>query len=477
MATNVATPVPASVIPTAPMVMKGKKDDDAASNYWLLHGSYYDFTEFVDRHPGGHRAILLGKGRDCTALFESYHTNLPADALLQKYRVTDVKPSEEEIEFVAGKGFTFAEDGFYRTVKKRARQYFKDHNIPHTKANAWGILMAVLNIIVLSYLCFAAFVQGSYIAAFFHGIARALLIIRPNHASSHYALFQSPELNQWAYRISMFFSGTSPAQWTQKHVVAHHLDTNISPMDDDTMYPIKRVLPGFPRMWFHKYQHIYMWILYPFTMVFWTTSNLIKLYPFFLPEGVVYEGVMKVPHESLEDWLETWVTIGGFAFHRWILPFLCMPAGDAWMVLLLAEMSCSAWFALQFAVNHEVEQTVRHTFDHKNGNPKESHACAVYSSGVGKNSEDWGAHQVLTAHNYGVDSFLSLHLSGGLSLQIEHHLFPSVHFHHYAGLSREVVQKTCKEFNIPYTTSPNFLGALRSHHRLMYKMGRGDTLE
>jgi hypothetical protein len=40
---------------------------------WLIHGNRYDLSGFVERHPGGKEAILLGRGRDCTAMFESYH--------------------------------------------------------------------------------------------------------------------------------------------------------------------------------------------------------------------------------------------------------------------------------------------------------------------------------------------------------------------------------------------------------------------
>lgn len=40
---------------------------------WTIHGKDYDLSDFVERHPGGKEAILLGRGRDCTALFESYH--------------------------------------------------------------------------------------------------------------------------------------------------------------------------------------------------------------------------------------------------------------------------------------------------------------------------------------------------------------------------------------------------------------------
>jgi hypothetical protein len=49
-------------------------DDRATTtNLWWIHGDGYDLNDFVQVHPGGIEAILLGKGRDCTALVESYH--------------------------------------------------------------------------------------------------------------------------------------------------------------------------------------------------------------------------------------------------------------------------------------------------------------------------------------------------------------------------------------------------------------------
>ena len=43
------------------------------TNKWTVHGIDYDLTDFVKLHPGGKEALELGRGRDCTALFESYH--------------------------------------------------------------------------------------------------------------------------------------------------------------------------------------------------------------------------------------------------------------------------------------------------------------------------------------------------------------------------------------------------------------------
>jgi cytochrome b involved in lipid metabolism len=78
---------------TTPALHNQKKErtsftQEELRKLWVLHGQVYDFTDFVKYHPAGSKAILLGRGRDCTVLFESYHTILPSDALLEKYRVS-----------------------------------------------------------------------------------------------------------------------------------------------------------------------------------------------------------------------------------------------------------------------------------------------------------------------------------------------------------------------------------------------------
>jgi fatty acid desaturase (delta-4 desaturase) len=39
----------------------------------VYRGKAYNLTPYMDRHPGGNWLINLAIGRDCTALFESYH--------------------------------------------------------------------------------------------------------------------------------------------------------------------------------------------------------------------------------------------------------------------------------------------------------------------------------------------------------------------------------------------------------------------
>jgi hypothetical protein len=46
---------------------------ERSSMTWKIHGTEYDLSPFLSIHPGGKEAIELARGRDCTALFESYH--------------------------------------------------------------------------------------------------------------------------------------------------------------------------------------------------------------------------------------------------------------------------------------------------------------------------------------------------------------------------------------------------------------------
>lgn len=49
-------------------------DEKWAGYKWTVYrGVAYDLTSFIEKHPAGNWLIRLGLGRDCTALFESYH--------------------------------------------------------------------------------------------------------------------------------------------------------------------------------------------------------------------------------------------------------------------------------------------------------------------------------------------------------------------------------------------------------------------
>ena len=79
--------------------------------------------------------------------------------------------------------------------------------------------------------------------------------------------------------------------------------------------------------------------------------------------------------------------------------------------------------------------------------------------------------QVLTSANWGgrIGNFFT----GGLNLQIEHHLFPAISFVHYPAIAR-IVRDECGKRDIPYAhydTLPEIVGRFSRYVRMCMLVG------
>ena len=321
------------------------------------------------------------------------------------------------------------------------------------------ILLWLANVAAFLVCGYRAFFRGKRAAAIMAGVFKSLLVVRSTHAASHFSLSCFPRLNRFVYWLNMSMLGDTPAQWTAKHVLSHHIDCNIDYIDEDSMYPIKRVLPNLDWHSFHSFQLFYMPLMYLLIYLPWTLSHTVKLALGYL-SGQIYEGTVKV---RLQGWMDHAETVSAclLGWLNLVLPLFTLRWMDAqctwfqvWTVVALYQIASGAWFSLQFAVNHEVAESVEHS----------GSASTVWSE-----QRDWGMHQLLTSHNYSPDSPLALHLSGGLNYQIEHHLFPAVHYKWYPALST-IVRQTAKEFGVRYEVSASFWDALVKHASLLRQM-------
>ncbi len=83
---------------------------------------------------------------------------------------------------------------------------------------------------------------------------------------------------------------------------------------------------------------------------------------------------------------------------------------------------------------------------------------------------EWAIHQLLTTANFAHQNKLLTWYAGGLTHQIEHHLFPEICHVHYPKIA-SIVQSTAQEFDIPYNYYPSYFAALKSHIRTLKKFG------
>jgi len=408
--------------------------------YWYIDGVAYDFTPFIRNHPGGIYAIYLGKGQECQSLLHSYHLNMPPQSLLDKYKCPkELQPDPLVVKkFAPAQKFTYEKGGFFDVVKEEVKEYFKKTGKSH-KADGIHMTMFFVNVLLIIWSYFNMNAQASYLWAFFHGIFRAILVTQTTHAASHFSMSFNGEFNRWAYRLGTVLIGLwCPKTWDLQHVVAHHVYTNEWPFDSDSAFPVKSILYNQRRLWYHKYQHIYMWLVYALFIPIIMLNSIRELVA-----GRQVTFKMRYYHRGAK--LEAWGTTVLGALYL-LLPYFFLPFRVALPLLIVTNMTSSIIFSLQFVVNHEVDTIIS----------DKPHAPQI----------DFGQFQLEESFTFAPDSLMALQISGGLNTQIEHHLFPGIHYSHYREVSK-IVRSVAKRFNFEYQHSTTWIGAVKKHYALL----------
>lgn len=102
--------------------LETRKEEVKEKNLWRIHDSLYDFTDFIKSHPGGPFWLEVTKGTDITEAFESHHINEGPRNILPKYFVKAASTKRNA-------PFTFKEDGFYMTLRRRVSEKLKSKSI------------------------------------------------------------------------------------------------------------------------------------------------------------------------------------------------------------------------------------------------------------------------------------------------------------------------------------------------------------
>jgi len=144
-------------------------NDFGDKNLWWIHGHGYDLMDFVKNHPGGVEAILLGKGRDCTALVESYHA-FSGDRVwkvLEKYRSSPGLVKDDDEGETTKQGGERVQDFFYEILKKRVTKVLLSKGIdPVNDRGASETRIAYYFVVLVSWL-YTGYLHCS-VSFFFH---------------------------------------------------------------------------------------------------------------------------------------------------------------------------------------------------------------------------------------------------------------------------------------------------------------------
>lgn len=139
-------------------------------------------------HPGGETMINVGKGRDCTELFESVHAlcDHHPRSMIEKYRVDATEKYEEM--------FSWDPNGFYSVLTERVRRRLAGENYKATWG--WWIKIGVM-VSLLLYCLFKIVTQGSYMHALLYGVLMEMIGFCGMHDASHGAVSKKSYINHW----------------------------------------------------------------------------------------------------------------------------------------------------------------------------------------------------------------------------------------------------------------------------------------
>jgi len=409
---------------------------------WTIHGRNYDLREFVDRHPGGKEAIELGRGRDCTALFESYHPFTEQHrVVLQKYHV----PSDTDIDTTTKKSSMKEEtsgvkDPFYETLKARAAESLKEKGIDPNVDRAATLPRAAYYVFIFCCLVTAArsHVRGNVVGSFLFAVF-GWLIGALGHDGGHFAVSRRPFVNDLSVWGISFLC--NPIMWQHQHTYAHHSHTNDFDHDPDIHHftAFLRVHRKFRHEERYGLQRNRAFVFFAYAFVVFGTC--IKI-PFgMLKDGTLY-GLVEFTDRKRP--LRAFMMLAHFFGYIGVILVAPFFSGKPWYLALLAGtthiVTAGMLFAIFSQINHLNERSIEYD-DVSPDSKKKTSDDLVQTS--------WAARQVVTSNNFATDSFLWHLISNGLNLQIEHHLFPGLNHCHLHFIA-PVVRQTCEEYDVSY---------------------------
>jgi linoleoyl-CoA desaturase len=380
---------------------------------WSLYGNKYDFTKFLDKHPGGKEILLKARNeKDVTVLFETYHAFSDKERIRKQMDSYLVEKSNEPYRF------NFEN---YESLTKQVRTLYPDRKSIKTSS-----MFHFRNIVLMMLYVFSlylTFVYHNTLGNFVFGLLGGFLIISLGfnvmHDGSHYAISTDAWINDIFSKIWHYVAVFNHDLWFYHHVYHHHSFTNI-PEEDPDVYNyrpiIKKIADNNPSFVSKKYLPI-----------------VATLFIFLLPGMYLGQCLMYILSVSKSRLFR--ISIPKYTYYSskylWAISLLLLFIifyQQKFLGLLGYIVSANFFYAINIIPDHDTFET--HITNHYEGN-------------------DWCKLQICNSGNFNTDNILWTYIFGGINYQIEHHLFPNMSHEHYPKI-RRIVQQYCLDNHIPY---------------------------
>lgn len=352
-------------------------------------------------------------------------------------------------------------DGFYDTVKARARAYFEHNNISHyANTQMWIKTWVMLSLYFVPYFIMLTGVAAGMPWLFFGlwflmGVGMSGIGTAVMHDANHGTYSANKKVNQLISYILEVIGGYT-VNWKIQHNVLHHTYTNVSGLDEDidTM-GLVRLSPNQPVKWYHRYQHLYAWFFYMIMTLYWMTAK-----DFF--QAARYKKLNLLVKQQVSLKQAMWrIALYKMFYYAYILVLPILFSGMPWYFViggfLLMHFFAGLFLSCIFQPSHIVETS--------------DFALPDNIDGKRQMENSWAVHEIANTTNFAPRNHILSWFAGGLNFQIEHHLFTNICHVHYRRLA-PIVKKTAEEFGLPYYEYRTFREALWAHTLMLKKLGR-----
>lgn len=276
------------------------------------------------------------------------------------------------------------------------------------------------------------------------GLLTVIMFIALIHELAHNSIFKTSKHNRMALYLFDLL-GANSYIWRQRHIKLHHLYPNVNGWDADIEQ--KGPLTIFPNEQQHRntrYQHKYVFFLYPLFMLNWL---LIRDFKDFFSKDRIIKKVVDIPRIEFVKL----VLFKSFYFFMIVaLPVLLfhVPLWKALLGLLVLTMAGSLLAMVILLTPHV---NVDNEF------PRLETGNQLNTS--------WFRHQLQTANDISNYNWWTRNVMANFNFHLIHHLFPNIS-HVYAPEATEVLIQFCREHGLSYKSYP-ISRSLKKHYQLI----------
>ena len=401
------------------------KAHNKVNDCWIiLYNEVYDITNFMkNEHSGGYIPLSVA-GSDATNLFMSTHPSYvknflkPGTEFYNKYHIGTLKKNFHKIH----------NDKLYYELKLEVEDYMKKN-----KMKARDLIRFDIEILIFLFLTIFTYKKmltsdNPLKYSILHSLSFVFLLTRTIHDCNHGGLTKNKHWKR--YCITFINEIVYPNQsWNEKHNL-HHMHTNHIDKDPDINQFLFRFSHKLPKQIFHIFQPIYFIFLYSLFTIYTILGNTFN---------------------SKNDPEPYHKKVRVFAFIIKIF-YICLPIYYGRLkYLIISHLISGLYLTTIFSVSHAQEH--------------------LTDENLSKDSFLKGQLSSTTDYNSG--SKFTNFVTHGLNHQVIHHLFPSINYHNYPKLTKDVLIPFCKKHNLKYNgEKESFTSVFFKHTKSLYKWGK-----